>query len=332
MIKTKLFSYFIILLIPAFTVFSQSEDWKQYSSSMSGLKINYPSDWRLEESLVGRAWQLRFLSPGIWDEDISVNSFINICIQPVGNISNPSNSNSGCRQRDDHLSDSYKDIVVFDETFEVNGLNIHKKSTTDRYRQENTYIYAFFTAENKEFLLSSSFPNQFNLNKYIPVFDKMLKTIQVLKKRESLTYRNDKYDFALTYPATWKNCPISNLSKNEEDILLLVPEGRVCKGDNYISVSRISAYSGELMTGYQLQDLLKKNGYSTIIPFLDGNSAQGEKKDANYLQIENYFFTNYLSTYDLLRIFSKIELKEKTFQKEAKEILSTTQRALKTTQ
>ena len=332
MIGTKLFLFIIILISSSFTVFSQTSDWKQYSSTMAGLKISYPSDWSLDESNVGRAWQLRFLSPGVFDYDIWVHSIVNVCIQPVGNIPNPSNSRSGCRQKDDHLSDMYKDKVISEETIKINGLHIRKKITTDRYGQSDTYIYAFFTAENKDFLVSSYFTKRFGLNKYVPVFDQMLKTIQVLKKRKTLTYRNDKYDFAIMYPTSWKSCSVSKPTQIEEEILLLVPERKFCNGNNYISVSRISTYSGDLMTGYQLQDLLKKNKYTTINSFLNGNSAQGEKTIRDYLLSESYFFTNYLSTYDLLKIFSKIELKEKTHQKESKEILSTAQRFLRTTQ
>jgi hypothetical protein len=332
MYKINVYLFFIILLISNFTASSQANDWKQYSSSMAGLKINYPSDWRLEESNVGRAWQLGFLSPGVFDYDISVHSHVNICIQPVGNIPNPSNTQSGCRQRDDHLSDSSKDIIISEETFQLNGLQIRKKVTRDRYEQSDTYIYAFFTAEGKEFWVSSYFTKRFGLDKYLPVFDQMLGTIQVLKQRKTLTYRNDKYDFALNYLTSWKSCPVSKPNKSEEEILLLVPEGKLCNGGNYISVLRIPGYSGELMTGFQLQDLLKKNEYTKINPFLNGNAAQGEKIIQNFLQSESYFFTNYLFTYDLLKIFSKIELKEKIYQKETKEILSTTQRHLKTTQ
>lgn len=332
MLRIKFFLVIIFFLISGISVFSQTDDWKQYSSSMAGLKINYPSDWTFTETFVGRAWQLNFLSPGVRDYDIWEHSSINVCIQPVGNFPNSSNSRSGCRQKDDHLSDMYKDRVILQETIKLNGLQISKKITEDNYRPTATYIYVLFTAENKEFLISSYFPKRFDLNRYIPVFQQMLETLRVLSKRETLTYKNGKYDFALSYPTTWKSCPVSKQIKGEEEILLLVPERNLCNGDNYISVSRIPIYSGELMTGYQLQDLLKKDEYTIINSFLNGNAAQGEKIIANYHQSQSYFFTNYLSTYDLLRIFSKIEIKQEAYQEEVKEILSTTQRALRTTQ
>lgn len=332
--KIKLLFFTLFFSISSFTVFAQTDDWRQYSSSMAGLKVNYPSNWTLNERYVGRAWQLTFLSPGVFDEDVWDHSGINICIQPIGNKPNPSNTNSGCRQKDDHLSDIAKDKVISEETFQLNGLQIRKKITTDNYRQSETYIYAFFTADDKEFLISSSFPKKFDLDKYIPVFDQMLKTVQVLKKRDTLTYKNEKYDFAVTYPTAWKSCPVSKPSEDEEEILLLVPEGTLCNGGNYISVSRISKYSNE-KNNRDLKEFLSNKDFSKITPYIEfGNihAATGESSGVTYIKRETYFYTNYPQTYELLKISEGFESYQEIYQKEAKEILSTAQRFLRTMQ
>jgi len=332
--KIKLLFFTLFFFVSSFTVFSQTDDWQQYSSSMAGLKVNYPSDWTLNEKYVGRAWQLTFISPGVFDEDIWVNSAINICIQPIGNKPNPSNTNSGCRQKDDHLSDIAKDKVISEETFQLNGLQIRKKITTDKYRQSETYIYAFFTVDDKEFLISSGFTKRFGLDKYIPVFDQMLKTVQVLKKLDILIYKNDKYDFAITYPTSWKSCPVSKPTEDIEEMLLLVPEGNFCNGGNYISISRMPKYSNDKKLR-DLKGFLSNKDFSKVTPYIEfGNihAAIGESSNVNYIKRERYFYTNYPETYELLKISEGFDKNQEVYQKEAKEILSTAQRFLRTTQ
>lgn len=246
MLKIKLFLFVLIFSTSGFAVFSQTEDWNQYSSAMGGFKVEYPSDWRAEDNAYERVWHTSFISPGVRDYDVTMTSSIGICSQPKGHFSTSSNSRSRCSQRDDHLSKIAKNKVVSEEILEINGLQIRKKITKDKYRPTTTYIYAFLSNKDRDFLVSSSFPGRFNLNKYAPVFGKMLSTILLLGEKTVLTYENEKYDLALTYPTSWKSCPITrNTDQNEEKLLILVPEGKLCNGGNHISVSRMTKLSNE---------------------------------------------------------------------------------------
>ncbi|MDQ4122315.1 MAG: hypothetical protein M3209_12825 [Acidobacteriota bacterium] len=336
MFKIKIFLLGTLLLTFGFAVFSQSKDnitsWKQYSSSMAGFKVKYPSDWRAEEQTYDRVWHTIFISPGVKDYDVIMTSSIVICSQPKNWVSNSSNSRSGCRQRDDHLSDVAKDKVVSEETIEINGLKIRKKVTEDKYRSDTTYIYAFLSTKEREFLVSSGFPKRFNLDRYIPIFDQMLATIQLLEDRTVLTYRNEKYDFAITYPTTWKSCLTNKTAKSdEEEFFVLVPEGKLCNGGNYISVSRSAKFSNE-KNNRDLKEFLKGKDFTKIIPYVEFkniHAALGEKIDGNYIRRERYFYTNYPETYELLKISEMYEINQEDYQNEANEILATARRFLK---
>lgn len=332
MSRIKLFLLVVILLASSFTVFSQTGDWKQYSSSLAGFAVKYPSDWRAQESAYGRVWHTIFISPGVRDYDVTMTSSVGICSQPKGHVSTSSDSRSRCRQRDDHLSEHAKDKVVSDETVKINGLTIRRKVAEDKYRPTATYIYAFFSGKDRDFLVSSYFSRRFDLDRYIPVFDQMLSTLQILEEKAVLIYRNEKYDFAVTYPTSWKSCPIGrNANKDEEEILNLVPEGRLCNGANYISVSRMTKFSSE-KNNRDLKEFLAGKVFTKTVPYVEfGNihAALGERVDEKYIYRERYFYTNYPQTYELLKISEMCELNNEACQKEASEILATAQRFLK---
>lgn len=328
----KLFLPALILLTSSLTVFSQTEDWKQYSSSLAGLAVKYPSDWQAAESAYERVWKVGFVSPGVKDYDVTMKSSIGICSQPKGHVSNSSDSRSRCSRRDDHLSESSKDKVVSEETLQINGLKIRRVVAEDRYSPTATYIYAFFSNKDRDFLVSSYFSRRFNLDRYIPVFDRMLATVRLLEEKTVLTYRNEKYDFALTYPVSWKSCPIDgNANQDEEEILNLVPEGKSCNGANYISVSRMTKFSYE-KNNRDLKEFLAGRIFSKIVPYLEfGNvhAALGERADEKYIYRERYFYTNYPQTYELLKISEMCELNNEVCRNQAREILATAQRFLK---
>lgn len=326
MLKIKLVLLFVILSASSFTVFSQTEDWRQYSFSMAGFSIKYPSDWRGKEEGFGQVLHTIFISPGVRDYDVIENAGIGICTQPKGHISTSSDGRSICRQRDDHLSDIAKDKVVSEETIEINGLKIRKKITENKYRPDTTYIYAFFSTKNRDVLIGSSFPKRFNLDKYIPVFDQMLSTVQLLEKKSVLTYRNEKYEFSIEYPTSWRSCPLDDYYKKKENILILVPEGGGgCFGGNFISILTVPEFSNVTKLP-DLKELLRKQNYSVVIPNSELDNIQtvsGERTEGKYLYLQRYFHIDKSDTYNLLQISEMYDKDQEKFQQEAQEILAT---------
>lgn len=325
MLKVNLFLLLVIFSASSFTVFSQTEDWRQYSFMMAGFLIKYPSEWRGNEEGFGRVLHARFISPGVRDYDVTRNSSIAICTQPKGHISTLSDSRSSCRQRDDHLSEIAKDKVVSEETIEINGLKIRKKIAENKYRPDATYIYAFFSTKDRDVLISSSFPRRFNLDKYIPVFDQMLSTIQLLEKDIILTYRNEKYGISISYPASWRSCPLDDYYKKKENILILVPEGSGCFGGNFVSVLTVPEFSNAAKPP-DLKELLRKQNYSEIAPNLEFGNIQtisGERTEGKYLYRQRYFYTDKPETYNLLKISEMYDKEQEKFQQEGREILTT---------
>ena len=312
----------------SYTVFSQSDItpdyWKQYSSKTAGYKIDYPSNWKAKEDIQGRVWHTFFISPGIRDYDALMTSTIVICSQPKGHISTSSNSRSRCSQSDDHLSDNAKDKVISEETIEINGIQIRKKITKPRLRNA-TYIYAFFSTKDREILMSSVFNERLNLDKYIPVFDQMLATLQLLEKDTILTYKNEKYGFSIAYPTTWRSCPLDNYRTKREEVLRIVSEETRCLGGNYISILDLPE-SLKVKSTLDLEQLLENEKYSEIIPnFEFGNirAIYGEKTEGKHIYRQRYFYTNQSKPYNLLKI-TEMNNKEKiVFQNQAKEILET---------
>ena len=330
MFKIKLFLFVLLFSLSSFAVFSQTGDWRQYSFSMAGVKIKYPSDWRSREEGFGQVLHVRFVSPGVKDYDVIQNSSIGVCTQPKGYISTSSDGRSSCRQRDDHLSDIAKDKVVSEETIEINGVKIRKKVTENKYRPEATYIYAFFSTKNRDVLVGSTFPRRFNLEKYIPVFDQMLSTLQLLEKDTTLNYRNEKYGFSVSYPTSWRSCPLDDYYTKKETILMLVPESKGCQGGNFISVSSVPEFSNAAKLP-DLKELLRKQNYSEISPNLELSEIQtisGEKSEGKYVYRQRYFHITKSETYNLLKISEMYDKEQKEIQQEGKEILVTIKKSL----
>lgn len=332
MAKIKLL--FFVMLLFNFAVFPQNkgatENWSRYHLPMAGFNIKYPSDWKVhKEEASGRIWQITFVSPSVRDDDVQRASYVTICSKPKGSSFNDWDN---CRQKDDHLS--RKDTVISEKTFEVNGLRIQKKETEDDYRPIDSYFYAFFSTKDRDFLVSSRFPRNFGLDKHIPVFDQMLLTFQPVKEIAVTVYRNDKYDFALTYPNTWKTCPIGEINYNsdEEALLRIVPVNESCQGNNFIFVSRMSKLSNK-KNNLELKGFLDNKDFTKTIPYLSfGNifhAALGEKVDKQIVRRERYFYTNFPQTYELLKISEMFEEDRDIYQKEAQDILKTARRFLK---
>jgi len=325
MLSIKLFLLATILLTSSFTVFSQTEDWRQYSFSMAGVKVKYPSDWRANEEGYERVLHVRFISPGVRDYDVTQSSSIGICSQPKGHLSASSNSRSRCSQRDDHLNEGAKNKVVSEETVDINGIKIRKKITEDKYRPDATFIYAFFSTKDRDILISGSFPRRFSLDKYIPVFDQMLSTLQLLEKNVILTYRNEKYNFSISYPSSWRSCPLDDYYTKKENILFLAPEAKGCLGGNFVSVSSVLEFSN-LTKLPDIREILRKQNYAEISPNSELSGLQtvsGEKTESKYLYRQRYFYTTKSATDSLLKISEMYDKEHGNFEQQAREILAT---------
>lgn len=222
------------------THFGQTDDWRHYSSTAAGYKVGHPSDWQATEEWIWPVGHVRFISPGIFDRDVIMNAGIGICSQPMGHVGTPSNTRSWCRERDDHLSDHAKNKVISDEIVEVNGLKIRKKVSENRYRPTVQYLDAFLSSGDRSLHISGTFPKRFDLDRYIPVFDQLLSTLQLLDKPAQITYSNSRLGFSLTYPSSWRSCPVNDHGMKGV-ILRLAPEERNCLGSNSITFRTAAA-------------------------------------------------------------------------------------------
>lgn len=324
MLKIKILFFAAILLTTSFAVFAQTDDWKLYSSTTQGFAVKYPSDWTAKEETYGRVWHSFFISPGVFDYDVTYTAGIGICSQPKGHISTSSNSRSRCSQRDDHLSENSKNKVVSEEILDINGVQVRKKITEDKYRPEATFIYAFFSTKDRDVLVSSNFPRRFDLDKYIPVFDKMLSTLLLVEKGDSISYRNEKYDFSISFPASWRSCPVDYYAVKTQEILILVPDEKICLNSNYISFSTVSESSDKSKLP-NIQELFVKENYSqssSISELPNFQTTSAEKTERKYFYRQRFFYSKDSETFYLMKI-SEMYNKEENFEPEGKEILKT---------
>ena len=325
MLKIRLFLFLAIFSTSGFTVFAQTNDWRQFSSTIAGYAVKYPEEWRGKEEIYGNIWRAFFISPGVWDDDVIMTSGIYVCSQPKGFVSTSSDSRSSCRQRDDHLSEYAKDKVVSEETLEINGIKIRKKITENKYRPDATYIYAFFSTKDRDILIGSIFPRRFNLDKYISVFDQMLSTLQIVEKDSVINYRNEKYGFSLSFSGEWRSCPADGYSIKKEEIINLAPKDEGCLGANYISISVASEPLKSLKPS-DIRKVLRDQNYTEIIPSLELNELQtisGEKTEGRYLYRQRYFASARPEPSALLKIIEMYDTKKEHPQNEAQNILAT---------
>ena len=124
MFKNKIILLIALLLTQSFAAFPQSqnvaENWKQYSSSMAGYAIEYTLDWQVsDEEAKGQVWRVAFASPGTRDRDVTNRSSIFICSKPKNALFKIL---SDCREHDDHLSGNYKNKIIAEKSYNLNGI------------------------------------------------------------------------------------------------------------------------------------------------------------------------------------------------------------------
>lgn len=298
--------------------FSQTNNWKQYSSSMAGLSFKYPPDWKFEKEEAKRSvWRITITSPGVMDDDVFEHNSITICSKDKNDTFE---SLDRCAKHHLPIAQNGKESVI-----SIEGQKLLKTETS-------TPFLVFYSTSDRDYQAIGSFTKFAGLDRMIPVFDQLLSTLRPITSGSVLTFSHEKFDFSLTYPTSWSSCGLDIPQKNSdvEDLLKLVPEGRTCQGGNYVLVSRMNRFSND-KNNRNLTEFLT-NGFSKKTPYIEfGNihASMGERADERYTYRERYFYTNYPQTYELLRISEMYGNDQPKFQSEASEFLKTARRFLK---
>lgn len=328
MLKIKSLFLLAFFSLSSFTVFTQTENWRLYRSAMAGFAVKYPASWKLEkQEAKGQIWGLIVTSPGQRDDDVWEHNSIGICSKPK---SEAFENLALCR--DSNLAIMNGEIVS-EKTIVANGLKIRRFEKKARGFEGTIFLNAVFSTQDRDYLVRGAFRKIFNLDRFVPVFDELLKTFQILKEKPVATYKNAPYDFALTYPVSWKSCEeiSKNISAGEETLLILAPESRGCSAGNYIQVTRMTKFSQE-KNNRELKGFLNEKDFDKVVPYVEfGNihAALGERVNENHIFRERYFYTNYPQTYELLKITESYEARNEILQQEAGEILTTARRFLR---
>jgi len=282
-------------------------------------KLIIPGDWTVSANGKGRSWRVTFRSPEVRDHDVFLAVSVMVCSTAVNE-----SAWADCRERDSHLADLYKDKVRSRKEIVVNGLTGERIETEEKYGR-GLHYYARLSSLDRKYFLSGSFPKSFNMDRYAPVFDKMLASIRPVATQQVTTFKDARYSFSITYPDSCKQCPSllgEERNVDEPELLRLAPASQGCSGPNVMLVSRLAKCSGTLLTGLQLQKTLLE-GFTRVGLFLSSPmTAQGEREEAHFIR-ESYLFVNLLSTKDLLKIAERYEVTQKKLQAEAREILMT---------
>lgn len=291
--------------------------WKQYRARMAGFELRYPHDWNVYDRGKGRSWSVSLISPAVRDDDVSQAVRVTICSNPVDEP-----FTTECRERDSHLSVTAKDRVRGKVVQTIGGLSVERLETEEKFGNQ-FFHYAHFTSRGRRYFVRGDFTRSFGLDRYAPTFHEMLASIRTFTASPLETFESARYSFSLTYPASWKPCPVPRSGEpadGEQELLRLVPVSQDCSGPNVITVSRSVKLSGNQLTGFQLQEMLTGMGFTRIASALSGNMrAQGEKRGP-MLSRGSYVFINLLSTNDLLKISERYEMSRQVLQEEGREI------------
>ena len=153
---------------------------KPYRSEAGGFEVNYPDDWSVSAEAKGRSVVVVFTSPSVRDDDVFHAATIMVCSTPVG--ATPWND---CTERDSHLSEPYRDSVRSRREFVVGGLRVERVETASK-DDAAFYYYADLSSTAKSFFVRGNFTTSFHLDRYAPVFDKMLNSFRLLKEAHRL--------------------------------------------------------------------------------------------------------------------------------------------------
>ena len=147
---------------------------KRYRSEAGGFEVNYPNDWSASAGNKGHSLVVSFTSPAVRDDDVFRAARIIVCSTPIDVT-----AWNDCTGRDSHLSELYKDSVRSRKEFVVSGLKIERLEAASKY-DDAFFYYARFSSKSRKFFVRGDFTKSFNLDRYAPVFDKMLKSFHLL--------------------------------------------------------------------------------------------------------------------------------------------------------
>ncbi len=147
--------------------------WKPYSSEAGGFEIKYPNNWSVSTENKGNSLVIFFTSPMVRDDDVFQASKIMICSTPLNET-----AWNDCTKRDSHLSKLYKDRVRSQKKFVVRKLKIERIETEAKDGSAFFY-YAQFSFNGRSFFMRGEFTKSFDLDRYAPVFDKMLGSLRL---------------------------------------------------------------------------------------------------------------------------------------------------------
>jgi hypothetical protein len=174
-LKLILFTVAAAMALPIWAKTQLTTDkWKPYRSEAGGFEVTYPGDWSVSAEKRGNSVVLFNTSPIVWDDDIFHAARIMICSTAIDEP-----AWNDCTERDSHLSALYKDSVRSRKDFVVSGLKIERVETSSKY--DNAFFYyARFSSNGRRFFVRGNFTKSFNLDRYAPVFDKMLESFRLI--------------------------------------------------------------------------------------------------------------------------------------------------------
>lgn len=146
---------------------------KLYRSEAGAFEVSYPSDWSVSTEAKGESTVVVFTSPRVRDDDVFQAATIMVCSTPIKGT-----TWNDCTERDSHLSSLHKDNVRSRKEFSINGLKSERVETASKY--DAFFYYARFSSNERRFFVRGNFKKAFNLDRYAPLFDKMLATFRVL--------------------------------------------------------------------------------------------------------------------------------------------------------
>jgi hypothetical protein len=159
-----------------------ADSLKPYRSEAGGFEVTYPTNWTASAENKGHSLVVFFTSPMVRDDDVFQAARIMVCSTAIGDT-----AWNDCTERDSHLSELYKDSVRSRKEFVVSTLKIERVATASKYNNAFFY-YARFSSYGRKFFLRGDFTRSFNLDRYAPVFDKMLESFRLLSAAKPTTH------------------------------------------------------------------------------------------------------------------------------------------------
>ena len=194
-------------------------------------------------------------------------------------------------------------------------MKFRKVVSEDKVRPDRTFIDAFFSTSKRDVIVSGGFPTRFNLDRYIPVFDQLISSIQNLENVKQVTFSSEKLGFSISYPTSWRSCAL-DFRRKREDVLLLVPEDKLCTGANSILIALVADKSGDLP-----ERLSKENFLSSQPEWATTSLISGSKTFDAYFYRNTYLGSRDDMSTNLLLVKEMYVIDQQKYKNEAIQIL-----------